>query len=688
MFAKHLDEETLTRYQLEELLGDDDVPTYQSLFNFVYKQFDAQDTTKLSLHSKLHNSTNNRCSSLHGKTPQERFNFAKENKLCLNCLSSQHTTKTCKSSTNYRKCNSRHHTLLHFSRESYALNTSKVTSDCPEPTGNKNLEETPSTATTSNATNFCGIVSTTTNVLLSTAVMDIQDIRGNYQRVRVLLDYGSQTSYISQKCFNRLGLTRFNCSLSIQGLSSMKETTAHGAVSCVIKPVGKSLPKISVEAVILRKLCADMPTSKIDNTNWSHISNINLADPQFYQPSAVDLLLGADVFADILQQGRLVGNSEEPIAVNTVFGWILMGKYQVRATPFNHTTSLYSFASDNDLLSLNNNIKRFWKLEEVPSAILVSPDDEICEQFYNKTHSRTPSGRYIVELPFIDSMPYFDCDNSRPLALRRFLSLERRLLKTPDIYKKYSDIFSLTDVVQDFRLKRVPFGLRCSPYLANRTIIQVAKDEGAKYPLAADILQQDIYIDDIVTGCNSLQEAKLLRDQLIALLKLEGFELRKWACNVPDFLSDLPGSDRQLQMFALDASTTEALKILGLQWRPFSDDFSYKIETFNSNCCTKRSILSDIARIFDPLGFLAPVTFFAKHFIQHLWSLGLDWDTEIPKPLQDKWLIYKSELNLLSNFSLPRHNIIRVATVYIKQGVLKRPLVKLCPLPSVSPLLS
>lgn len=64
------------------------------------------------------------------------------------------------------------------------------------------------------------------------------------------------------------------------------------------------------------------------------------------------------------------------------------------------------------------------------------------------------------------------------------------------------------------------FDLASSPYLANRTIIQLSSDEILKFPLASKVLLNDIYIDDIVTGCNTLYEAKVLRDELINLLKI------------------------------------------------------------------------------------------------------------------------------------------------------------------------
>lgn len=93
------------------------------------------------------------------------------------------------------------------------------------------------------------------------------------------------------------------------------------------------------------------------------------------------------------------------------------------------------------------------------------------------------------------------------------------------------------------------------------------------------------------------------------------------------------------ESFAFSQDNGSVLKILRLQWRPSTDKFAYKIELkyTQDNTCTKRSILSRIARIYDPIGFLCPIIFFAKQFLQRLWCLGLDWDETPPVRLCENW---------------------------------------------------
>ncbi len=69
---------------------------------------------------------------------------------------------------------------------------------------------------------------------------------------------------------------------------------------------------------------------------------------------------------------------------------------------------------------------------------------------------------------------------------------------------------------------------------------------------------------------------------------------------------------------------------------------------------TKRSIVSDIARTFDVLGWLAPATVKMKMLFQRLWELKLDWDQEVPPEVQECHHIWRSQLSCFTNFPVAR----------------------------------
>lgn len=85
--------------------------------------------------------------------------------------------------------------------------------------------------------------------------------------------------------------------------------------------------------------------------------------------------------------------------------------------------------------------------------------------------------------------------------------------------------------IQSFRLTTVTYGIKTAPYLAVRSIQQLAHDVSSEYPTEARILLKDSYVDEIYTCNNSLADSIALRDQLIEILGEAGMELSKWASN-------------------------------------------------------------------------------------------------------------------------------------------------------------
>lgn len=81
--------------------------------------------------------------------------------------------------------------------------------------------------------------------------------------------------------------------------------------------------------------------------------------------------------------------------------------------------------------------------------------------------------------------------------------------------------------VREFRLNTVTYGLTCAPFLAVRMLHQLAQDESSNYPLGAETLLRDMYVDDVLTGAASVAEAMQLRAQLTGICKAGGFTLRK-----------------------------------------------------------------------------------------------------------------------------------------------------------------
>ncbi|XP_046735020.1 uncharacterized protein LOC124404736 [Diprion similis] len=182
-----------------------------------------------------------------------------------------------------------------------------------------------------------------------------------------------------------------------------------------------------------------------------------------------------------------------------------------------------------------------------------------------------------------------------------------------------------------YQLTTVTYGTKAAPFLAVRTLIQLAQDEGSKYPLAVESITHGRYVDDIFGGSDSVENLIQTANQLTQLCHAGGFPLAKWHSTSPRLLEAVSSERNNSSTISFDDCTT---KILGIRWSPQQDTLDFStISTSHSNRLSKRLILSEVAQLFDPLGFAAPVVIRAKMFLQELWLQKLNWDDSLPEQL-------------------------------------------------------
>ncbi|XP_073952862.1 uncharacterized protein [Choristoneura fumiferana] len=223
--------------------------------------------------------------------------------------------------------------------------------------------------------------------------------------------------------------------------------------------------------------------------------------------------------------------------------------------------------------------------------------------------------------------------------------------------------------VQVYELNTNTYGLRSSPFIAIRTVLLLADDWEVSHPNshAAHVMRRDIFVDDILTGADSVAEAQQLKQELIALTGSAGYELRKWSSNSRELLRDLPEEYCELP-HSFDTEDKSFIKVLGVQWDPVSDSMAYQINVPLGHPPTKRSVLSTIARLYDPCGYCAPVIFRFKIFLQSLFSDGLNWDEPINQNQINQWDELTQDLNHLSHLQIPRCVSLPSAVSYSLHG--------------------
>lgn len=223
-----------------------------------------------------------------------------------------------------------------------------------------------------------------------------------------------------------------------------------------------------------------------------------------------------------------------------------------------------------------------------------------------------------------------------------------------------------SDPLQLFRLKTVTYGTASASFLAIRCLHHLALEHTSTFALGAKSLLEDFYVDDMLSGANTIEKALQLRREVNTIMENGRFELRKWSSNEPRLLEGIPSEFRE-QSVHIDSN--DFVKTLGLSWHPTEDVFRYEYtQKFPNEEISKRRVLSDIATLFDPLGLLNPVVVAAKIFMQHLWRLKLDWDVDLPEPYYTKWTKFRSQLPAVKKFKFPRFFLAPISNVVELHG--------------------
>ncbi|XP_055953276.1 uncharacterized protein LOC129988999 [Argiope bruennichi] len=545
---------------------------------------------------------------------------------------------------------------------------------------------------------------------------------------------------------NALGLKKEKINVPISGISDTTLNVKRKSTSTILNSDGSFTA--TLDFLVIPKITDLMPSTFIDLEGIEIPPYVRLADPEFFSPKKVDILIGAEIFLSILKENRFDINNSL-ILQETVFGHILSETIQGKQ-------ELQHCGLISQIDNLDNLLKKFWEVENILDTPTSKNKEELeCEENFVQTYRRDEQGKYIVNLPLKKNM---QLGNSIQTAKQRLDSLWKRLNNDPNfsnlycnfmkeyeqlghmqkldnsdnvkyvmphhgVYKANStttklrvvfdasaastsgvslnncllkggvvqdDLFSIllrfrkhkvaftADVKKMYRqiwvnpeqcnfqcilwktrsseepsfykLLTVTYGTKSAPYLATRVLNQLAKDEQHKFPLASAVTLKDFYVDDVLSGADDVSTAIKLQQELISLLKAGGMDLHKWCANNEMLLESVPSEDQGYQFGDSDKNT---IKTLGLKWNPKEDCFSFNV-TPSTSIPTKRTVLTDIAKLFDPLGLLGPVTVKAKIFLQRLWLHKIEWDQVLPHQEKHEWEIFRYCLGDITKMQIPR----------------------------------
>lgn len=268
-------------------------------------------------------------------------------------------------------------------------------------------------------------------VLLSTASIVI--IGPSTSRVtRALLDTDSQITLVRESVVHLLRIPRRRQDVLLTDFQGQSGPTPRYCIDLRFSSwSGEHL--YHAPPHVVSTLSSAMPSQEIRLPAWEHLRGLELADPNFAEPERIDVILGADICSQLFLGSSIPGPPGTPIALATKLGHVLPGPAGV---PARVKRRLIASTQSGDDEIATDILTRFWKIEELPASVHVSPDDQACEQNFLSTHSRNSSGRYVVKLPF-RRPPDVLLLGSRPAAARMLAAMETKMARNPNFGDRY-----------------------------------------------------------------------------------------------------------------------------------------------------------------------------------------------------------------------------------------------------------
>ncbi|OXA42508.1 hypothetical protein Fcan01_22761 [Folsomia candida] len=205
------------------------------------------------------------------------------------------------------------------------------------------------------------------------------------------------------------------------------EEEIQGSVDVTFGPYFDETKLFNMEAYIVPKI-SKLPMKEIGNSVVSHLPKINLADPEFQTSAEIDILVGAELYYEIVDGEKNMDSSTSPIAIKSQLGWLIGGSKTTskRELTMCHTQTneLEKLNHSENTLKLETLMKSFWELETLPALPILSNEEKLCEVLFNKTVKRDCDGSFIVQYPFKE--PRIELGSSLSIAIRQFKQVEKR----------------------------------------------------------------------------------------------------------------------------------------------------------------------------------------------------------------------------------------------------------------------
>lgn len=185
-----------------------------------------------------------------------------------------------------------------------------------------------------------------------------------------------------------------------------------------------------------------------------------------------------------------------------------------------------------------------------------------------------------------------------------------------------------------FQFNRLVFGVKTSPFLLNAVINHLIENATDEYQVIKSKIKESFYIDDLVLSVEDENELYNITEKTTKLLKEANFELKEWE-------------------YTNKMCFNENNSVLGIKW-DCDDNLFSDIKINYNTVVTKKTILSVVNSVFDPIGMLSPTLVIPKLLLQKCWESKLSWDEPVHKEIESKFLSWVKEAEILKQIKIPR----------------------------------
>lgn len=269
-------------------------------------------------------------------------------------------------------------------------------------------------------------------ILLATMNILIQTATNIFLNCRALSDGGATVSVVEKQFVLKNNIRTKRCQKPVLGLTGpdvLKEK-----IKVYIHPWFNKEISIAAELFVVNNLDGMYPYRQVEASKHD-ITHLKLADEQFDIPAPVDALLGAEIYTQIIDN-VLYKHKDGAIMQQTSFGNIILGKFSVKQNnEFPILCISNANESNDECIELAKALNKFWEIEEINEIQTdQNSEEQAVQDIFMKTHFREKSGRYVVTIPIKSG---HNLGESRSIALKQFLQLERKFEKDPATKAKY-----------------------------------------------------------------------------------------------------------------------------------------------------------------------------------------------------------------------------------------------------------